>query len=262
MTAAEQDWVQQSLARLEQLEQQRVHLEASGQIDRLAEIDEEIASLYEVLESVAEDSESQAPANPAVAAVPAAAPAPMMAAPAPTSLPALDNPFGPPPAAPAQPGMGVAAPAAAMAAPLPDPSYASYDDDFDAPKSKTGLIVGILAVLVIGGGAAAFFVMQQGGEKEKTAEQPTDKEPGKVLKAGEIPDDTSEPKVAEGADADRSRGTEFKTSPGGGASSTPARGSSTKTNNTRGGGGKKNTKKGDDRSIKVGSSNDPLAGVN
>lgn len=256
MTAAEQDWVQQSLARLEQLEQQRVELEASGHTDKLAEVDEEIASLYEVLESVADDSEGAA--NPAVAAVPAAA----VAVPAPA--PAIDNPFGPPPAA-APAGPGVAAPAAAMAAPAaaiaaPQPDYSAYDDDFDAPKSKTGLIVGIVAVLAVGGGAVAFFAMQ-GAQNEEKAE-PAKKEPGKVLEAGEIPDDTSEPKVAEGADADRSRGTRFKE--GSGSSAPAARSRDGNRGGKRGGRGKraKNNKKGNDRAIKVGSSNnDPLAGV-
>ena len=51
MNAAQPDWVQQSLARLEMLEAQREQLESSGQLDRLPEIDEEIASLYEVLET-------------------------------------------------------------------------------------------------------------------------------------------------------------------------------------------------------------------
>ena len=56
MTAAEQAWIDNSLARLEELHTDRQRFEAYGQADKLAEIDEEIASLTEVLETVADAS--------------------------------------------------------------------------------------------------------------------------------------------------------------------------------------------------------------
>jgi hypothetical protein len=248
MTAAEQDWVQQSLSRLEQLETQRMQLEAQGPSDALAEIDEEIASLYEVLESVADDPPSDAAANPAMAAVPMAAPAAAMAAPAPFGVQA------PPLAAPMSTPFA-AGPAMAEPSSFGGGYDASYDDD--VPKSKTGLILGIVAVLVVGAGVAGFMVTQK---EEAAPAEAAPSEPGKVLQAGAIPDDTSEPQVAKGADADRSRGTEFKEGSSRASAPAPRSGSSNKS--SRSSSRSKSRDKSDDRAINVKSSkNDPLAGV-
>ena len=74
MTATNEAWISDSLARLEQLEAQREHLAQAGRTDALAELDEEIKSLYEVLESAAENDDAAAnspgPAQQQPASVP------------------------------------------------------------------------------------------------------------------------------------------------------------------------------------------------
>lgn len=224
MTAApNENWIESSLARLETLEAQREELAASGQTERLTEIDEEIRGLYEALEAVAGDDDEQAPANeaqPAAVAAVAAVPA----APA-----ASAEPFG---------------------APMDSPVM--MDDDFDAKPSgsKLPLILGAAAVVAIGVGG----FMMLGGEKE--APKPKDPGPAVVIQAGQVVEDTQEPVVAKGADGDRTRGTNFKegskgaSRPTGRRTQSGSRPSKSRTDNQD-----------DGRKFKFEKGKDPLAGV-
>ena len=273
MNAAQPDWVQQSLARLEALEAQREQLEAAGQYDRLAELDEEIVSLYEVLESVADDGDSGA-ANMGEGAPPVQAPAqawPPEAAP-------------PAEAWPPQ-GASVAAPAAALAAPMPGPfdapspydggpfgappvgapvqappaafgggGFEGYDDVDDTPRSSKAPLV-ILGILVLVGAGVGVAMTMGGQEPPPAPAEPAG--PAKVISSSEIPEDTQEPKAAQGLDVDQSEGTRFKESKGG-DSDRRASSSSHSSSRPRSKADKPST----DRTIKFdGKSKDPLGGV-
>lgn len=244
--AADQDWIQDSLARLEALEGQREQLVATGQTAKLAELDEEIAGLYEALESVAGDGDDAEPANQSAA--PPMTAAPMGAAPAAAApvAPAMA------PAASFDAGSSLAPPT--MATP-PDYStdYAVDDIDLRPPRSKAPLV--LVALLLIGGGAGAFFFLNKGAPEEAKPE-PTG--PAVVIKAGEIVEDTQEPVVAKGAEGDRTRGTEFKQGSQGSAARRPSSsGSSTKATRSS----SRPAKKDDGRKVSVSDSKDPLAGI-
>ncbi|MEM7155880.1 MAG: hypothetical protein AAF799_23720 [Myxococcota bacterium] len=223
MTAAvEQSWIESSLARLEELEARREQIAATAQPQELAELDEEIKGLYEALESVAGDEEGEA-ANEAAA--------PVAVAPAPVSEPV--------PAATPEPSM------------MPAPA-ANYDDDLDIkpPSSKLPLILG--AVLLIGGGVGAFMFL--GGDSKPEA-PPQAAGPAKVIKASAVVEDTQEPVVAKGGDADRTAGTNYKQSSRPAASNGGSKRRSSSSSKKRG-------KKNDGRKVSFdGDSKDPLAGV-
>lgn len=254
MTAAQPDWVQQSLARLEALEAQREQLEAAGQHDRLAEIDEEIASLYEVLESVADDDDSDAAnaAAPAPAAEgwppqggPMEAPAAALAAPVPGPFDAPSPMFAAPAAAPMEPMQPMAAPS----------SFESYDDIDDTPRSSKAPLFILALIVLVGAGVGVAMTM---GAKEEAPPPAAPAGPAKVISSSEIPEDTQEPKTAKGADVDQSQGTRFKESPGGGGNDRRASsGSSRSSSRPR----SKAEKPSSDRSIKFDKSKDPLGGV-
>lgn len=256
MTAAEQAWIDNSLARLEALHEQRESIEAAGQLDKLAEIDEEIASLTEVLEAVAEESgpidvaaNEQAPVAVAQPfAQPMAQPvAQPMAQPAAQPFAAPAQPF----AAPAQP---FAAPTPAMAPPQPAPMMdVPMDDDMEFKKSKAPLFIAA-AVILVGGGVTAFLALGGAHRAEEPA-APAAPTETKVITAAEVPEDTQEPVVAKGADADRTPGMEIKES-----SSGPAK-SSNRSGKRRNGGKRSSKKDSDGRNLDLGKSRDPLAGV-
>lgn len=256
MTAAtDEGWIEGSIARLETLEAQREQLAASGQTAALAEIDEEIRALYEVLESVAgEDPEPQASANTGAntgAAAPMGAGMGMAAAPM--------------HAAPMGAGMGMAAAPMQAAAPMgagmgmgmagdmgmaPAPTFDMSDDDIKPPRGPLPFI--LAGLLVIGGGAGAFVML---GKNKPQEAKPAATEPAKIIQAGEVVEDTQEPNVAKGGDADRTRGTNFKESPE--DRTAPRRSSGSSSSRPR-----NTSKKSDDgRKIKVVDSNDPLAGI-
>ncbi len=230
MTAAvEQSWIEGSLARLEELEARRDQLMASGQTHELAELNEEIRALYEALESVAGEGNDEA-ANEAAA--------PTAAAPTAAAAPAFT-----PDTSMAPPAMG----AADMA-----PTQ-SYDDDLDLEprRSKTPLIIAAVVVLV--GGIGALLAL--GGDKDSdTAKQ--DAGPAKVIKAGAIVEDTQEPIVAKGGDADRSAGTTYK------QGSEPAKPTTKRSGSTSASrAARRARKKEEARRIKFEGGKDPLAGV-
>jgi hypothetical protein len=211
MSAANEAWIQDSLARLEQLEAQRQRLAATGRADELAEVDEEIKSLYEVLEAAAAEgaentaAANQMPATPAPRPAwgevphPAFGPAPGMSSPAPAA-PAMQSPF----AAPAmQSPFAAPEPYPAAAAPMmaePSFSSASYDvSSDDEPKGSGGIIaVALVGVLALGG--AGYWFLGRPKPVEAPPPAPTEVQ---VFKAGAIPDDTQEPQVAKGGEADR-----------------------------------------------------------
>jgi hypothetical protein len=256
MPTPSEDWIQQSLARLEAAEQERQEQERalesvndaasmkriSAKIDAL---DAEIRGLYAQLESAAEggdgagedeDQTSTGQFHPQ-AAIPAPAAAPA----------AFDDydPFG-------------ASPQAAVTREEPAASYgsapASYEtssgggadlDDESRGGAMKWVVMGLLAV---GGLGAGGFVMTQ----QKSAPPPAavDTGPAQVISASAVPPDTQGPTVAQGADADRIEGTkirETKRSGGGGG----------------GGGGSRPAprQKGDGHSIAIEKSSDPLAGL-
>lgn len=343
MTAAEQQWIDNSLERLEALHAEREQVVASRDANKLAEIDEEIASLTEVLEAVADASgpinvaaANQAqPATPAVtdryrpvpmvdttqrqqvvqapmpgtaaprglterhpavspvqavAAVPAMAPA-VAPAPAPAHapkmterMPAIGQPqpagmHAPPVAqAPMAQVPGQAVPGGTMPNPAYTPGapgftqasppvsspidssmdYGGYDDDLDMPKKSPMIWVAIAGIVLALGGVGAFFAMQGGGEEEKKA--PAEPQEAKVITAAEVPDDTSEPIVAQGADADRTAGTIIKgagTAPA--AEPTKSSGGNRSSGNRRS--GNRNKGKDDGRTLKFDKSRDPLSGL-
>jgi hypothetical protein len=206
MQAGNEAWIQDSLARLEQLESQRQQLAASGRGDLLAELDEEIASLYEALESAADDGSGQAANTPQWSAPPQApfVPQPVAFAPQPAPFTPQPAPFAaqPAPFAP-QPVAFAPQPAAfaPIAAPQPTIDYGSSSMDVsDAGGSKAPIIVAaIVAVLAIGGAGAWF--MSRGPAEEPKPTAPVGE--AKVIQSGEIPPDTQDPNVAKGGDADR-----------------------------------------------------------
>jgi hypothetical protein len=164
MTAAANDtWIENSLARLETLEAQREHLAATGQTARLAEIDEEIKGLYEALESVASDDDSDdEPANEAVGAPVGAWP---MAA-APVAAVASPQPMmdmGPPPSSD-------------YSAPI------TFDDGDAKPRSALPLV--LVGLLAVGGGGGAFWLMSRDQPEEA---KPAPTEPATVIKMRTAP---------------------------------------------------------------------------
>ncbi len=265
MTATNEAWISDSLARLEQLESQREQLAASGRTDALAELDEELKSLYEVLESAAEEeasaaNTSPAPATSAASSVPhpafgptptaVASQAPAAFTPAPTFTPApaamMQSPFDAP--APMAPPSAMAAPSMMTA-----PSMDSGDDDVSG-GGKGGLIAGLVVVLLAAGGGGWWY-MNRAQPAPTTTEAPAG--PAKVIQAGAIPEDTQEPDVAKGGEATRTPGITIKEPtpqddrrPSGPRPSgnTPPRPASKPDKDNR-------------PSINVDASNDPLAGV-
>lgn len=281
---ATEEWIQESLGRLESLEEERkkhedaletasdpatlrMHTQA---IDRL---EVKIRALYAELEAVAAEADSDESASEEVEEAsatelePEPEPAPVRAAPAappaaaPFSSPPPAAPFGSPPAsapfgsAPASPfGDAPAAPFAS--APVESPSLsaaASYDlDDTESTGSggsKIGLIIGLVVVL---GGAGAYFVLA--GKAAEEAPPPPPPTEIKVIKSGEIPPDTQGPRAAQAGDISFTQGAQIKEterrtgggSGGGSPSSTPS---------------SSEPKKKKDDKTKIESTDDPLAGI-
>lgn len=280
MAIGSQEWIEQSLARLEQLEQQREKHEKALETaidgealrensEAIDKLDEEIKSLYEALEAVAEE-EDEAPAqddDSVQAAVtnqfsreqdaeigdsqstPAAVP---------VADPPLGSPFGGAPASPAAASSGDdlgspfgGAPAPVEAAPAINPDFAATYAGDDDIKVKGGagkwILIGLVLVGAAGGGGYYFYNQQ----KKNEPPPPVEKGPVKVIEAGEVPPDSEGPQGAKGADVDATPIEDLKAgkkkSGGGGHK------------NTGGGGGKKvqkKTKRTDE--VDLSNGNDPL----
>ncbi|MCA9719516.1 MAG: hypothetical protein H6713_09820 [Myxococcales bacterium] len=263
MTTASDEWIQQSLARLEELEEQRQQheaaLEAATEVEALQQhsqaleqLEAEMANLYERLEAAAGDGEDSEEESFEEASAPADEPEEVTPAPAPADFgaaPAAPAGFGAPTPAPAAPaGFGAPAAPAGFGTPAPAPSYAPMmSDDFDGPKKGGAAKWGLLIALVLGGGAlGGYLYVSKNGAPE---EAPKDTGPAKVISAGDVPPDTQGPKGAKGGSVDSSQGTQFKKSnrpPGGGG----------------GGGGGKKPKEKKRQTYEITKTDDPLAGIN
>ncbi len=263
MEVGSQEWIEHSLAKLEELEQERDHheqaLETAVDADRLRvhseaieSLDEEIKALYAQLETVAEDEETAEDPDEAAAtnefqrdeATAEASPAETSAVEAAgaddDALP--DNPFGTPASAPPlASGFG-------ESSGFGDPGGGGFgtDDgayDFDPPKSGGAAKWVILGLVVAGGGVGGYLYLNQQKAPEPEPAAPTEV---RVIEAKAVPEDTQEPKAAEGADVDRTPGLERDKKRGGGGGG--------------GGGGRRanNKKKDDGTKIKLSDSDDPL----
>jgi len=261
MSAANEAWIQDSLARLEQLEAHRQRLAATGHADELAEIDEEIKSLYEVLEAAAaEGAENTAAANQMPAPAPRSAwgdvphpafgPAPGMSPSAPVAAP-MQSPF----AAPMQSPFAAPEPSAAYAE-APAPSFASPSFDAsvdDEPRGGSGGIIAVAIVGVLALGGAGYWFLGRPKPVEAPPAAPTDVQ---VFKAGAIPDDTQEPQVAKGGEADRTPTVTLKV-----PDDNDRRASRPSSGNNRPSSRSEPQPAAPGKKIKVDASNDPLAGV-
>jgi hypothetical protein len=251
MSAANEAWIQDSLARLEQLEAHRQRLAATGRPDELAEIDEEIKSLYEVLEAAAAEEATAANQMPATAVAqatwgdvphPAFGPAPGMSpAAAPMASP-FESPF--------------AAPAAAMPAAAPSFAPASFESSAmmdDEPKKGSGAILAVAVLALFAGGGAGWWFLA----RPQPVEMPPPAAPTEVqvFKAGAIPEDTQEPQVAKGGDADRTPTVTLKV-----PDDNDRRPRASSSNNSRPA-ARPEPEPAQTKKIKVDASSDPLAGV-
>ncbi|HWB76819.1 MAG TPA: hypothetical protein VG755_17755, partial [Nannocystaceae bacterium] len=214
------------------------------------ELDEEIRNLYEALEAAADDGQSSAANSPQWSAAPQPAPfapqpAPFAAAPSPFA--AAPAPFAPQPAA-----FEAAAPTSFPAASQSSMDYSSSSDD-DVGGSKTPIIVAaIVAVLAIGG-AGAWYTTRGSAEPPKPTAPVGE---AKVIGAGEIPADTQDPNVAKGGDASRTPAQVIKE-----RAEQPDRRPSSRPSSSSGPSRPREPDKPTRGPIKVGSSDDPLAGV-
>lgn len=236
-------WIEQSLARLEQLETQKAQYEHAGQ-PAPAELAAEIRTLYEALEAAADDGEAtEQPAPPPMAAASPVGGSPFDGPPA--------DPFGLPPGAGASPPMQV--PAMAPMSPEPMAMDGAYDDvDLGPTRSKAPMFLGLALVVAGLGGGGWYMTQQQAAKADEAAPQPTGE--AKVIGASEVPEDTQEPDAAQGGSADRTEGTIWKKS-----ANKPQRRSS----GSRSGSRKRSKQKKDDsRKVEIGGNNrDPLAGL-
>jgi hypothetical protein len=272
MAMGSPEWIEESLARLESMEQERDEhekaLESTADADALRmhsesidRLDEEIKQLYAALEAVAEEGDDEEEeddvddvirTSPFERDEPAAAPAPEPEPepePAPAAAPVEDlpdDPFAVPSAAAAAPA--AAAPAAAPA--FADPAPMAMDAGFDEPKGGGAGKWIVLVVLLVGGGAGGFFYWKN--QQKAAAPPPAAPAEAKVIEATAVPDDTQGPRGAKGQegvtktpDRDLSKGGKRRGGGGGGGGG-----------GSRGGGGGKS--KGNGKAIELKAGDDPL----
>lgn len=287
MTIGSQEWISESLARLEQLEQQRDAHEAelehatdanalrahSEAIDRL---DEEIRQLYATLEAVAAQEEGSGEAEDEATATnefqreleaPATAPASDPFAAQPSAVAPAPSPFGAPqPAAspfnagPATSPFDAAAPSpsvAPMAGFAPNPDFAAdYGADLGDDLPNGGGKGKWIAVAAIGVAAvAAVVIWKQAGSSAApppVAAQPTDVQ---VIKASAVPPDTQGPKSAVGADVTATPEREYTKSE---RSPSRSRSRSSRGGSSRSGNSQSAEPKQDGRKIKIAEGEDPF----
>jgi predicted negative regulator of RcsB-dependent stress response len=219
MEVGSPEWIEASLAKLDELEQQRAKHETAVEavnepaalrqhtaaIERLSA---EIKSLYAQLEAVAEDDEAEdledGEGSPAATQGDDELSAPHISAydepayggaelsPPVVSAPlvgASDNPFSSPTTS-ATGGGGFGS-----GTPVPT----SFDDDLK-PHGSGGKWVFLLVVLLGAGGVGGYFAWQN-TQAGKTDGAPTPSEPEVIIKAAEVPDDTEAPNAVQGGDA-------------------------------------------------------------
>ncbi len=259
MKATNEAWISDSLARLEQLETQREHLASAGRTEALAELDEEIKSLYEVLESAADDDDPAANNSPA--STESAVPHPAFG---PTPVPMASQQAAPLVShaiSASQMPSPFAAPEAALAAPAAHLTHAPtmhvQGGDDDVRSGGKGGIIAVVVLLLAAGGGGWWYMNRP--VAAPVVEAPAG--PAKIIQAGAIPDDTQEPDVAKGGDASRTPGITFKER----AFKERAKSDDRRPSTPRSAAAAqpkpvaKTAKSG--REIKVGDADDPLAGV-
>jgi uncharacterized coiled-coil protein SlyX len=272
MAAPDESWIQASIERLEQLEQQRERheaaLESVSDVDALAKhsqaieaLDEEIKALYARLEAAAEhdagdeDGDTRTTAEFArnAAQTPVAAPQPVKVAAA--SLDELANPFGAPAGATAAAAAGGFGSGSSGGADPFTSATSAYDDDGDR-RSGGGMWV-LAAVVVVAIGGAGAWLATQGGTAAKPAEPVVPAAAPQVISATPVPPDTQGPKAAKGGDADVTPQNLVKSS---GRSTRPGDAGGSRDASDAGdpdGGSRKRAK-----GLDVGKTDDPLAGLN
>jgi hypothetical protein len=219
MEVGSPEWIEASLARLDELERERAQHEAALETvedpatlkrhtEAFTRLDTEIKSLYAQLESVADDDESEddeSEANELEAspratqgddelsaphfsamATPAPAPAPQ---PKPVAKPIVrdsdDNPFGSSPSPSPSGGGGFDA---VSSMPM------GSDDDKPAGGGAKWAFLGLL--VVAGLGVGGYFYWQDMQSKKAPAAGAESAEPEKVIRAAGVPDDTEAPPTA------------------------------------------------------------------
>ncbi len=290
---ASDDWIQESLARVEALEEERSKVEAALEdagdaatiqslSARLEAIESELGNLVQQLENAADDGggddepatgefapagsdepDSEAPTGlftrndlarmAAEHAQTSAKAAPPARAPAPAA----------PPAAAAAPAFAAAPPAAPFGATPPAPAFPA--PPAASPSFGGGDYAGDLddepkkgKGAMIGIIVAVIVLAGVGGffalsGGDKTEEPASASGPVKVIGGGDVPPDTQGPKTAKGADVDSVTGTQFK------EGQRPTGGG---TRPAGGGSGSTPTKKKTDDKTKIVNTDDPLAGIN
>lgn len=218
MEVGSPEWIEASLARLDELERERAQHEAALETvedpaalkrhtEAFTRLDTEIKSLYAQLEAVADDDDDdegddESAVNEVEASVPRAtqgddelsAPhfsAMATPAPVPHSNPVAkpivrgsDNPFGSSPS-PSPSGGGGFDAVASM--PMGD------DDVKPAGGGAKWAFLGV--VLLAGIGVGSYFIWQD-MQSKKPAADPASAEPEKVIRAAGVPDDTEAPPTA------------------------------------------------------------------
>lgn len=279
---SDEAWIEQSLARLEELETHKAQLETyGGDSETVAELEAEISALYQTLNDAAGEGQatknqswSEPPVDSASSSfadeaddaddddavwVSAAASVGHSASPA-----SIEHPLAAPPlSAPSDPfassGSSFGADDSgsfATASSFESSSYADFDDsDTESSKSKLPWIAAA-AALVIAVGVGGFFATKK---DSAPAPAPTAAGEPKIITASAVPEDTQEPDAAKGAAVDRTEGTVYKESHQPQPKSRPDRRSSGSKKSRRSGGSK--SKADDGRRVSGAASNDPLAGL-
>jgi len=231
---SDEAWIEQSLARLEELESHKAYLEAQGDTGRLAEVQAEITGLYEALEAVAaqdeaaeENSDLDDEDFPGTAREDAIGATPLVA------LPPVVNPrasFSTPVAARSHQASsalnGLHSPSAlggphapsALGGPFdlsddPLPFAGSISEsvdlgegELDDLESKRGRskapLIAAAGLLVTAIGVGAFL---WAGSRTPEVQRAANAAPAQVISASAIPADTQEPAAAKGADVARTQ---------------------------------------------------------
>jgi hypothetical protein len=217
MDVGSPEWIEASLARLDELERERDEHEAALETvedpaelkkhtEAFTRLDAEIKALYAKLEAVADDSEDdESDAGEVEAEVPRAtqgddelsaphfSPMPAAAPSKPVAKPIVrdnDNPFGSSPSPSPSGGGGFDA-----VVPM-----SSGDDDLKpAGGSAKWVFIGLL--VVAGVGVGGYFVWQDMQSKKAAAPAAGAGEPEKVIRAAGVPDDTEAPPTAPSGEA-------------------------------------------------------------
>jgi hypothetical protein len=252
MEVGSPEWIEASLARLDELERERdeheAALESAHDPLTLAEhnnaierLDAEIKSLYAQLEAVADDDdedeeqaagdEGEAEDAPRVTVGDEELSSPYVSAPS-VAEPA-ESPIESPLAAAAEQPLG----GAPVGFDTPPP--VAFDDDL-APKGGSGKWV-LLGLVIVGGLGVGSFFAWQNMQAQKQAQPQADAEPEKVIRAAEIREDTEAPNTA----------------PSGQATISPNANPTTKSSDS-GGSGKKVVEPKKKKPLKINSADDPL----